>query len=120
MAGAAHGAHGFHRRADHSEHASLRVYAGQIDLLDGSQGFGRSGVAAQYDQTASAVEEMAHGLQCELIDHIERARAVRSTRVVAKVKIVPFGHESAYALEYGQTSVAGVENAYGTWCGSRE
>ena len=82
-------------------------------MLDGAQCLGRGSVAAKHDQMAAQLEQADDRLACELIDHIERARAVGSTRVVAQIDIVVLGHEVVDALEDGQAPIARVEDADG-------
>ena len=61
----------FGRRSDDAQHAAGGIPRGQVVLLDGSQGFGRGGVAAQDDQLAAHAEEFQHGLARELIYDVE-------------------------------------------------
>ena len=113
-------AYGFGRGAYDAEHAPGGVDGGEVALLYGAQGLGGGRVAGEDDEGASHTEEAAHGLEGELIDDGKGARAVGGSRVVAKVEVVVLGHELLYLPQYGETSVAGVKNAYGTHNGNEE
>lgn len=83
-------------------------------LLDGAQGFGRSGVAGEDDEGASAIEEVTDGLKGELIDDLEGAGTIGGTSIIAQVEVVVLGHELAYLPEDGQTAITAVKDTNGT------
>lgn len=55
---------------------------------------------------ATARKQGLDGLAGKLIDHIERACAVRGTGIVAEIHIVIFGKSLTNFFEYGQATVA--------------
>ena len=75
-------------------------------LLDRAQRLGRGGVTGKDHQRAALSEEVLDGLQGEVIDHLEGARAVGCTCVVPEVDIVVLGELLADRGEDGQASVA--------------
>ena len=58
----------------------------------------RPGVAAQNHQVATLGEEVAHRLPCELIHHLERARTIGRTGIVAQIDEVVVRQQLAYAV----------------------
>ena len=102
------------RGAYHAEHAARGVEPRQVVLLYGAQGLGRGCVAGQYDEAAAQREEFGDGFARELVNHVERARAVGGAGVVAEVDVVVLGQQAAHLVEYGEAAVAGVEHADGT------
>ena len=96
-----------------AQHTTLRVDARQIVLLNAAQRLCRGCVATKNDELATHVEQFAYCLQRELVDDLETACSIGSTRIVAQVQIVVLGKHRLYLTQNGQTSVAGVENAYG-------
>ena len=81
-------------------------------VLDGAQGLRRGGVARQDHQGTAPVEKLLHGLERELVDHVERARAIWSAGIVAQIQVIILRKQLAYLAENRQTAVAGIENAY--------
>lgn len=79
----------------------MGVEFGQIFLLNGAQSFGRSGVATQDDELATHLKKLDDGLPRELINHLERAGAIGSTRVVAQIDVVVLRQELPNAVEDG-------------------
>ena len=106
MAGVGEAAHHLHRGADDAQHAALAAEAGEVVLLNGAEGFGRSGVAGQDDEFATAVEEGGDGFKGVAIDHIERARTIGGSCVVAKVEVVVLREEFANLPQNGQAAIA--------------
>ena len=103
----------FGRGADDAQHAARSVPTGQVVLLNGAQGLGRRGVAAQNDQLTAHAEEFQNGLTRKLVYDVERAGAIRGTGIVAQIHVVVLGQQLADAMKDGQTAVARVENADG-------
>lgn len=99
-------AYAFGRGADYAKHAARGVDARQVVLLDGAQGLGRRRVAGYDDQAAAHREQPPDGFEREAVDHVERARPVRSAGVVAKVDVVILRQEAAHLVEDGQSAVA--------------
>jgi len=94
------------RGSDDAEHASAGIDGRNVALLNGAQGFGRRGVAAEDDEAATHGEQLEHGLAGELIDHLERARAVGRTSIIAQVHVVVLGQQLPDAMQDGQSAVA--------------
>ena len=99
-------AYAFGRGADYAKHAARGVDARQVVLLDGAQGLGRRRVAGYDDQAAAHREQPPDGFEREAVDHVERARPVRSAGVVAQVDVVILRQEAAHLVEDGQSAVA--------------
>ena len=99
------------RGADYAEHAARGVEARQVILLDGAQSLGRRRVAGQDDEAAAHGEELYDGFARELVHHVERARPVRRTGVVAEVQVVVLRQHAAHLVQDGKSAVAGVEHS---------
>ena len=106
----------FCRRPDDAEHTPLGIPLWQIMLLDRAQRFCRCGVTAKDHQLTAHLEELLYGLTREFIDDIKRARAIRSSCVVAKIDIIVLRQQLSDAMQYGQSAIAGIKNAYGARC----
>ena len=59
------------------------------------------------------LEEAQHGLSRELIHHVETARTVWGTGIVAQIKVVVLGKLLADAVKNRKSAVAAVEDADG-------
>ena len=111
VAGARQGADSFHRGANHTEHAPIGGQAGEILLLNGAERFGRRGVASQNDEFAAPREEFLYRLEGVAIHHVEGARTVGGTCIVAEVEVVVVGQSVADLSQNRQATVAGIKNA---------
>jgi len=100
--------------ADDAEDATARVDFGQVNLLDGAQSLGGCCVAGQDDQRTALFKQGTDGLGGETIDHLEGARAVRGSGIVAQIEEVVFRQAVAEVRQDGEPAVAGVEDANGT------
>lgn len=100
----------------YSQHAARGVELREIVLLYGAQGFRRGGIAAEYNQMASHIEQAHYCLTCELIHDVKRAWSVWRTGIVAQVQEIILGQQLAYAMKYGQTAIAGIEYSDRTRC----
>ena len=78
----------------------------QVVLLNAAQRLRRSSVTTQDDQWTTHREKLPNSLPGVLVDHIERASSVGSTRIVAQVQIVVLGHQLANAFKDGQSAIA--------------
>ncbi len=78
----------------------------EVVLLDGAEGFCGGGVAGEDHEAAIEREEGFYGLEGEVVDDIEGARAVGGSGVVAEVDIVVLREECANFAQDCQTSVA--------------
>ena len=84
----------------------------QIALRNRAQRLGRRGVAGQNHQMAAFIEKTPHRLQGELIDKVERARAVWRTGIVAEIQKISLRQPVPEFAEDGQSAVTRVKNAY--------
>ena len=98
-----------------AQHTAHGIQFGQVILLNGAQSLGRGCIAAKDYQLATTLKELDHSLTRKLIYHIKRTRAIGRTGIVAKIKIVILWQQLTDAMQYGQTAIAAIENAYGTW-----
>ena len=104
-----------HRRAYDAEHTAMalglagsvvcEIVGYEVVLLYGAESLGRGGVASEDDELASEIEEFQHGLPCEFVDDIKRARAVWGTRVVAEIEVVVLWQTLLEFLQDGKSSV---------------
>ena len=74
-------------RADHTEHAAVRVGYRQDMLLDSAESFCRCSVACEYDKMTSSAEQFLDRLTCEFIYNVETARAIGGACVVTEIEI---------------------------------
>ena len=111
MATLTHADNLFDRRAYDAKHATRWVDRREVVLLNSAQRFGRGRVASQYDQLTALRKKITHGLERKLIDHIEGARTVGGSRIVAEIEVVIVGEHSSYLLEYRQSAIAGVKHS---------
>lgn len=95
---------------DDSEDTTMGIECGEVALLDGAQCLGRGGIAAENDKMAAHLKELQYSLARELINHLEGARAVGSTRVVAQIEIVILGQQLSDAVQDRQSAVSAVED----------
>ena len=101
------------RRTNDTQHTTIGIDLGDIILLYGAQSLRRGGVTAKDDEMATHLKELQHSLARELIDHLETARSIRRTGIVAQIKIIVLGKQLADAVQDGQASIAAVEDANG-------
>ena len=96
-----HLAHHFGGRTDDSEHSAVGSILGQVLLLNGTQGFGRSRVAAENDEGTAHLKEFLDGLECEIIYYVKRARTIGGTRIIAEIDVVVLWHALTDAVKDG-------------------
>ena len=98
------------RRTDDAQHAAVGGNLGDVNLLDGAQRLCRGRVTAENHQMAAHLKKLYDSLTGELIDHLETARAIRRTGIVAQIEIIVFGLHLTDAMQDGQTAIAAVED----------
>ena len=91
MAGLRQLTHHLNRGAYDTQYAQSGLHMGQVVLLNGAQGLGRSGVAGQDDNAATTGKEGLNGFKRVTIDDVERPAAIRRTGIVAQIDVIIFG-----------------------------
>lgn len=87
------------RRPYDAQHAAVGVEPGQVVLLNRAQSLCRRRVAGKDYEMATHAEKLYHSLARELINHVERARSVRRTRIIAKIKIIIVGQNVSHLVQ---------------------
>ena len=91
----------FGSRADDTQYTTVGGCCGQVILLNGAKGFGRSGVATENDEGTAHLEEFLDGLECELIHYVKRARTIGGTRIIAEIDVIILWHALTDAVKDG-------------------
>ena len=85
----------------------------QVVLLNAAQRLCRCSVTTQDNQRTAHREKFPNSLPSVLVDHIERASSIGSTRIIAQVQIVVLGHQLADAFKDGQSAITRIEYSNG-------
>ena len=94
-----------------AQHAAVRVQFRDVSLLDRAQRLGRSRIATQDYQMATHGKKLQHSLAGKLIHHLEGARTVWRTGIVAQIHIVVLRQHLAQAMQDGQATISGIKDS---------
>lgn len=84
---------------------------GQVDLLNGTQSFGRGCIASQNDKVSTHGEKLVDSLKRKPIYDVERPGAIGRASIVTQIDIVVVWKPLTDGAENGQSAIAGIKKS---------